>query len=66
MGRRVWRESTACVQEGTHEDQRKVSERNSHKPRYWGTFIVLGKAQIVDTGVEPHGLQLTFLVAVGP
>ena len=61
MGRRIRWGGAACVQQCSHENRSKVSERNSHKPRYWGTSIVLGKAQIVDTGLSPKVYHLRFL-----
>ena len=61
LNRGIRWKGASCVQERTHENRGKVSERNSHKPRYWGTFIELGKAQIVDTGVSPMVYHLRFL-----
>ena len=61
MGGRIRREGAACVQQSSHENRSKVSERNSHKPRYWGISIELGKAQIVDTGLSPKVYHLRFL-----
>ena len=61
MGGWIQWEGAAYVQHCSHDDRSKVSERNSHKPRYWGTSIELGKAQIVDTGLSPKVYHLRFL-----
>ena len=61
LNRRIRWKGATYVQEAAHENQGKVSERNSHKPRYWGTSIELGKAQIVDTGLSRAAYNLRFL-----
>ena len=60
MGRRIRGRRSLCAAVQPRKPE-KVSERNSHKPRYWGTSIVLGKAQIVDTGLSPKVYHLRFL-----